>query len=102
MHEDTLGDQVTGVESPDGMQAQVTLLVDMTYQEPDLVHMRGHHHPPRLRPCHRRHGCSLQTDDVAQSVGAYLVDEASHLLAHHADHPVFAARNTWCLTEAFE
>jgi hypothetical protein len=86
---DPLGDQYPWVEPPDPLYAQEPLVVDVTDQEPDLVHMGGDGDACPVPATASR--------EIAQCVYGELVDEWPQVPGHDLSHAVLARRDAWSL-----
>jgi len=79
-HGDPLGNKVSGVETTDWLQAKKPLLVDVTHQEPNLVHVRRDEHAPHrgIRPLLTAR--MPNANCIADCVNANLIDQRPHCL----------------------
>ena len=97
--------QISCVETTDWIQSQIARLVDMTHQEPDLIHMRRHHHFDRFagdvavlrtRPANTDEGSHrIDGDFVAQLL-------LRHIVLNHLANPIFTPGNRRCLRQCLE
>ena len=67
----------------------------MLDQKPDFVHVGGDHHTGTT-------GAAPAADDVAERVGAHLIDEAGHFVAHQRGNGVLAAGDAGQLAYALQ
>jgi hypothetical protein len=83
--EHSLHHESTRVEATDGRDAQESLVVDVTYQEADGVHVGGDHYSGTraLADC----------QEVPEAIDADLIDQALDFLAHRGANSLLAPGN---------
>jgi len=79
-HGDPLGNKVSRVETTDWLQAKKALLVDVTHQEPNLVHVRRDQHAPQRGTRHLVTARMPNANCIADCVNANFIDQRPHCL----------------------
>ena len=99
----TRGEEVTGIESARGIEPEVTLLIDVTDKESDLIHVRSEHDARwSARALGSLAARRLGADEGAHRVGVGRIPQRLGFLLDERAHAILAARDARCFTETAE
>ena len=93
------GEEVSRVESADGVDVDEALVVDVGDQKADLVHVSREHDFLRRLLFSR---CFLDRDDRAHGVDADRVEQPFDLFFDQLGYTIFTAGNAWGQAQFFE
>lgn len=91
-HVDALGDQDAGIEAADRLETKKALLVDVTNEEADFVHV-GSEHDAAIA------AAAAPADEIAHGIDVELIDERLESSPHDPRDPLLVSGDTRCLAE---